>query len=113
MRHKGLRPTEKMLLSGLFEWWNEKGQHDWFYASNQQLAAFCGISEPSLIKARKRLVAAKWIEVQIGRPRAKAIDRMASFYHLSSTLKQTVSNTPVALNTLPLNTSTLVIGKVL
>lgn len=107
MRNKQLRPTEKMLMVGLFEWWNEKGQHDWFYASNQQLADFCGISEPSLIKSRKRLCELQFIEVKIGLARSKGKDRLASSYHLSSHLKQTVSNTP-----LPLNTSTLVVGKV-
>ena len=107
---KGLRPSDKFLASGLLEWWTDKGQPEWFWASNQQLASFCGISEPSLIKARQRLVALNWIEVKIGARRSKQQDRIASRYHLLSSLRQSVSNTPLPLNT---STSTLVVGKVL
>lgn len=103
-----LRPTEKFLASGLFEWWNDKGQPEWFYASNCDLSAFCGISEPSLIKARNTLRTLGWIEVKIGTPRKPAQDRLASCYRLTQRLKDTVSNTPT-----PLKTSTLVVGKVL
>ena len=103
MRNKQLRPTEKFLIYGLYEWWNTNGRQEWFYASNRDLSAFCGISEPSLITSRARLQRSDWIEVKIGRRQSRGIDRLASSYKLSQMLKDAVSNTP-----LPLKTSSLV-----
>lgn len=103
-----MKLTERELVRGLMEWWVEHGQSEWFFASNRALAAYCGISEPSLIKARTKLQAMRWIDCKIGVPRKKQQDRLASCYRISQHLKDSVSNNP-----LPLNTSTLVVAKVL
>ena len=108
LRMKNLKPSDKFLVSGLLEWWVDKGQPEWFWASNRQLAAFCGISEPSLIKSRQRLIQLDWISVKIGVPRKKQQQRLASCYRINQNLRDTISNNP-----LPLNTSTLVVAKVL
>lgn len=98
--------TEFDLLTGLYEWWQTHGRQEWFYATNLALSDFCRISPPSLIAARKRLVARGWIETTPGHARSKGNDRLATSYRMTRQLQDAVSNTPQ-----PLNTSTLVVGR--
>ena len=96
IRRTEIRPADKLFLIALLDIWNEVGQEDWFYATNERLMIQTGLNLRTVIAARKRMVKINLIGVKPG-------DRnWATRYYLSEEITNSLKNKT------PLKTITLV-----
>ena len=95
MARRDLRLTDKALLLTLCDFWNRNQRPEWFYLTNAVVCKLSCLPASSLIRSRKRLIALKQIQTVPGHKRKKIVGRMATRYHLSTTITNELDCSPL------------------